>query len=222
MSVLNDKEIERYCKEYQLIKPYDKKKIKYASYDLRVGKEYILASEEKPRKLGENGVIEIPKYEVCYILTEEELNLQTDVCAFIFPRHGTVKKGILVYPQPPIDPGYKGKLYVLLHNLTTQKIRINQKDHLATIVFLKLSEKSAQPYGSDKENDKYMGAKSLGELGLSRVTGFMSYTSALKELDEKFEKFRIELLSRWLPIMLVVITIIMMILTIIIGFRVIN
>lgn len=87
MSVLNDEDIERYCKEYQLMKHYDKKKIKYASYDLRVGKEYILASEEKPKELGENGVIEIPKYEVCYILTEEELNLPTDVCAFIFSRH---------------------------------------------------------------------------------------------------------------------------------------
>lgn len=222
MSVLNDEDIERYCKEYQLMKHYDKKKIKYASYDLRVGKEYILASEEKPKELGENGVIEIPKYEVCYILTEEELNLPTDVCAFIFSRHKHVREGVLMYPQPPIDPGYKGKLYVLLHNLSTQKIRINQKDHLATIVFLTLSKKSANPYGSDKENDKYMDANSLEELGLSRVTGFMPYTSALKDLDEKFERFRIELLSRWLPIMLVVITVIIMILTVIISFRVIN
>jgi DNA-3-methyladenine glycosylase len=44
MSVLNDEEIERYCKEYQLIKPYDMKKIKRDFYErdtLTVAKELL-------------------------------------------------------------------------------------------------------------------------------------------------------------------------------------
>jgi len=216
MSVLNDEEIERYCKEYQLIKSYDKKKIKYASYDLSVGEEYRITSEEKVRKIGKNGVIEIPPNELCYILTEEALNIPVNMCAFIFPRQTRVLEGVLMYPQPPIDPGSKGKLYVLLHNLSNQKIRIRSGEHLATIVFLKLVNKSAG-YGSDEKEDKYFEAMSLEDLRANIV-----YKGGLKELKDEVETFKEKLISRYIPAMLVIISIIIMILTIIIGFRMIN
>ena len=224
MSILNDKEIERYCREYQLLKPYDINKIKYASYDLSVGEEYRITSEEKVRKIGKNGVIEIPPNELCYILTDETLNIPADMCAFIFPRQTRVLEGVLMYPQPPIDPGSKGKLYVLLHNLSNQKISpIRRGDHLATIVFLKLVDESAG-YGSDKEEDKYFEAMSLEDLRANIV-----YKGGLKELRDEMdnvkEKVREEIsglkesfVSKYLPAMLVIVSIIIMILTIIIGF----
>jgi deoxycytidine triphosphate deaminase len=220
MSVLNDEEIERYCKEYQLIKPYDINKIKYASYDLSVGEEYRITSEEKVRKIGKNGIIEIPPNELCYILTEETLNLPVDMCAFTFPRQTRILEGVLMYPQPPIDPGYKGKLYVLLHNLSNQKIPpIRKGDHLATMVFLKLVDESAG-YGSDKEEDKYFEAISLEGLRANIV-----YKGGLKELRDEMDKVKEEVsslkesfVSKYLPAMLVIVSIIIMILTIIIGF----
>lgn len=213
MSVLNDEEIERYCKEYQLIKPYDKKRIKYASYDLSVGKEYRITSEEEVRMIGENGVIEIPPNDLCYILTDETLNIPVDMCAFIFPRQTRVLEGVLMYPQPPIDPGSKGKLYVLLHNLSNQKIRMRNGEHLATIVFLKLVNKSTG-YGSDKEEDKYFEAMSLKNLRANIV-----YKGGLKELKDDVETFKEKLISRYVPGMLVIISIIIMVLTIIMGYR---
>ena len=219
MSVLNDKEIECYCKEYRLIEPCDKKKIKYASYDLSVGGEYRITSEEKVRKIGKNGVVEILPNELCYILTEETLNLPVDMCAFTFPRQTRVLEGVLMYPQPPIDPGYKGKLYVLLHNLSNQKIRIRSGEHLATMVFLKLVDKSAG-YGCDKEEDKYSEAMSLEDLRANIV-----YKGGLKELRDEMDEVREEVsgfkesfVTKYVPTMLVIITIIIMILTIIIGF----
>ena len=196
MSVLNDEEIKRYCKEYQLIKPYDKKRIKYASYDLSIGEEYRITSEEKVREIGENGVIEIPPNDLCYILTDEILNIPADMCAFIFPRQTRVLEGVLMYPQPPIDPGFKGKLYVLLHNLSNQKIRMRSGEHLATIVFLKLVNKS-KGYGSDKEEDKYFEAMSLKNLRANIV-----YKGGLKELKDDVETFKEKLISRYVPGML--------------------
>ncbi len=87
---------------------------------------------------------------------------------------------------------------------------------MATIVFLKLVDESAG-YGSDKEEDKYFEAMSLEDLRANIV-----YKGGLKELKDDVETFKEKLISRYIPAMLVIISIIIMILTIIIGFRVIN
>jgi len=217
MCVLNKKEIERYCKEKKLLDPYDTKKIKYASYDLSVGEEYRLTYEKEVRKIHKNGSAEIPPYEICFILTEETINLPNDICAFLFSRHRAAKEGFLMHPQPPIDPGYKGKLYILLHNISNQTVHLQRGEHLASIVFLKSSPlNDDEIYGSNKDEDKYMKAQSLYEF-LNNKT----YTPAIRESVEKVKKtvenWKESFLSRWMPWILVIITIILMILTILFG-----
>lgn len=216
MCVLNKKEIENYCKEKNLIQPCNLKKIKYASYDLSVGEEYRLSSEKETIKISKYSSVEIPPYDICFILTEEEINLPNDICALLFSRNRAAKEGFLMHPQPPIEPGSKGKLYILLHNLSNQPVRLQRGEHLATIVFLKLSSplKDDEIYGSNKEEDKYIGAKSLEELVSNRI-----YTAALKEISESVIGWKEALLSKWMPIMLVVITIILMFLTILLGWK---
>lgn len=215
MCVLNKHEIEKLCKENELLKPYDLKRIKYASYDLTVGEEYRLSHEKEMRKISKNGVVEIPPNGVCFVLAEERVKLPNDVCAFIFSRHRAVKEGFLMHPQPPFDPGYEGAVYVLFHNLTSETVRIERGEHLATIVFLKVSPSLKEVYGSDKDEDKYIGMKSL-----ENIVGDRVYTSALKEVSDRVLNWKESLISKYMPITLVVITVILMILTILLMFKV--
>lgn len=217
MSVVRDGEIEEFCKNHEII-PYDLKKIKSASYDLSVGEEYRFSSERRIKKLEKGSKIKIPPYTLCYILTEECLNLPNDVCAFIFPRNRLVREGVLMYPQPPIEPGSKGKLYVLLHNLSNESRYLERGEHLASLVFLKLSKEANNPYG-ESEDDTYQNAKTLDDLKLG-TTYFDPYTSALKEISKKVESWREGLFSVWIPILLILMTIFLMVLTILFGWRV--
>lgn len=218
MSVLNRKEIKELCKTQQLIQPYDPKNIKYASYDLRVGSEYRLSYEKEVRKIGKNGVVEIPPYSVCFVLAEEKVKLPKNACAFIFSRHRAAKEGFLMHPQPPFDPGYEGSVCVLLHNLSNETVRLQQGEHLATMVFLRLSSPVEKGYGSNKE-DKYMGAESLVD-----VIGEKTYTSALENIVEETKKtvenWKTSFLAKWLPLALVLITILLMIITILLMIEV--
>lgn len=213
MCVLNKEEIEKQGEN--LIKPCDHKKIKYASYDLSVGEEYRLSSEKEVRRVPKNGVLKIPPYEVCFVLTEETVNLPANICALIFSRHRAAKEGFLMHPQPPVDPGYKGKLYILFHNLSNQSVSLQRGEHLATIVFLKLSSPCAETYGSDKDEDKYMEMTSLETL-----VGNRTYTPALKKISENVLGWKEDLLSKWIPIMLVIITVLLMIITILFGWKI--
>jgi len=213
MCVLSKKEIEKLCKQ-QLISPYDPKKIKYASYDLSVGDEYRLSNEKHVRKIGKNGVVEIPPYSVCFVLAEEKVKLPNDVCAFIFSRHRAAIEGFLMHPQPPIDPGYEGGIYILLHNLSNETVRLHRGDHLATIVFVKLSASVEKGYGSG-EDDKYHGLNTLEE-----IIGDRKYDPALREISSTILNWKETFLSKWLPWTLTLITILLMVLTILLMIKV--
>jgi len=215
MSVLSDKEIKKYCENFNMIEPFDEKRVQPASYDLSAGDEYRFSHEKKIIKLGKwKREIRIPPYAICYVLIKEKLNIPEDVCAEIFPRHDLVKKGLLIYPQPPIDPGYEGKLYVLIHNLTNENRTINKDEHLVSLIFYKLTQKPTKPY-----DGKYQNKETLNELGLG-PKDVDPYTSALKEISEKIQGWREGLLSKWIPILLILMTIFLMVLTILFGWRI--
>jgi len=215
MSVLSDKEIKDYCKKYKMIDPFDENRVQPASYDLSTGDKYRFSNEKRIIKLGKwKKKIKIPPYSICYVLIKEKLNMPKDVCAQIFPRHELVKNGLLIYPQPSIDPGFKGKLYVLIHNLTNENRTINKDEHLISLVFYKLSDKSEKPYAG-----KYQNKETLEELGLDSKNVDV-YSSALKEVSEKIETWREVLFSKYIPILLILMTIFLMVLTILFGWGV--
>jgi len=153
--------------------------------------------------------IRIPAHTLCYVLVEEELNLPQTICATIYPRHDLLKKGILMYPQPAIDPGYRGALYVLLHNLTDENKEI-RKNKLATIVFYKMTNPPEKPYSGP-----YLDSKNLIDLGFGK-DNFESYTSAIKHLSEKIESLKENLIFRYIPTTLTMVTIIVACLTFIV------
>ena len=218
MAMLNDRQIKEYCKKYRMMEPYDESCIKSSSYDLSMGDEYRFSSEDKIRKIGEGGKIKIPPYSLCYILTKESLNLPNNICALILPRNRLVREGVLMYPQPPIEPGSKGRLYVFLHNLSNENRYIEKNEHLASLIFLKLSEDAEKPYGT-RDEDHYYEAQTLENLRLG-PTALEQYTPALKEISEKIEKWSVDLFSKWIPILLILMTIFLMLLTIMFGWKI--
>jgi len=207
MCVLNDAEIKEQAD--MIIRRKDKR-IKSSSYDLSAGSEYLYSHKNKINKSGFlSNKIRIPAHTLCYVLVEEELNLPQTICATIYPRHDLLKKGILMYPQPAIDPGYRGALYVLLHNLTDENKEI-RKNKLATIVFYKMTNPPEKPYSGP-----YLDSKNLIDLGFGK-DNFESYTSAIKHLSEKIESLKENLIFRYIPTTLTMVTIIVACLTFIV------
>jgi len=209
MSVLNDKRIKECCEKYQMIYHFNDDRVQPASYDLSVGDEYRFSHEKEIKNLGRwRRRLKIPPYTICYVLVKERLNIPENISAEIFPRHKLVREGLLMYPQPPIDPGYTGKLYVLIHNLTNEDRFIEKDEHLITIVFHELTDKADKPYDGD-----YRNKETLEGLGLYPEKS-EPYTSALKEISEKIKLWREGLLSKWIPILLILMTVFLMVLTI--------
>jgi deoxycytidine triphosphate deaminase len=213
MPTLSDRSIRELCKDHKMIYPCDDDNIKSASYDLSIGDEFRFSHEGDISELSDwKTKIVIPPYTICYVLTKETLNLPTDVMATIYPTMSISREGLLMYPQAPIDPGYKGKLYILLHNLTSDYKCKERGDRIASLVFFKLEGNSERPYGYNK-SDKYQSAYNLNKLGLGRYN-FKFYTSALKEISDTMKQNRDELLSKWIPFTVTGITAVLTIITV--------
>jgi len=137
-AVLLSDEIAFYAqqKECPLIYPFEPDNLKPARYKLRLGedcrvggKEYWL-SEENPDLI-------IQPYELAVISTLETLNLPRFLIGRWDLKVKRVYEGLLWVGGPQVDPGYRGKLFCPLYNLSNRRIALKYGDTIATIDFIR-------------------------------------------------------------------------------------
>lgn len=63
------------------------------------------------------------------------LRLPDGYAAFVFPRSGLSSKGITC-ELSPIDSGYRGEIYAIVHNGTNEKIFIKDGDRIGQLVIV--------------------------------------------------------------------------------------
>lgn len=208
--VLSKDDITYRCRQTGLIDNYCPENIQTCSYDLRMGEQYYYYEEGdrkvKVSSLRKNEPLKIPPNAICYVITEESVNMPKDLTASISLSFGLIKKGVMLAAQPPYDPGYHGKTVALLHNLSNEPVKIKRGDHILNIVFTKLSI----PVGS---NQLYSGS-------YQRLEDLNDYCDEVRigavfELDAELKKIRTRFYNS-IPTILTIITVLIGIITVII------
>ena len=136
--VLLSDEIIFYVGECHLIKPFSRKRLKPASYQLTVGDEAMVGG--RPRRLGDcwpNNSLSIPAFEVAVIKTDETLNLPRFLIGRWNIRVALAYQGLVWVGGPQVDPGYVGHLFCPIYNLSDKEVRIKKGDAIAVIDFVK-------------------------------------------------------------------------------------
>jgi deoxycytidine triphosphate deaminase len=144
-SVLLDDEIEHYCNDpdYKLIFPFDRKLLKPARYQLRLGSEAringvrIAIYPDKP--------LVIPPHQVAIVRTLETLNIPRFLIARWNLRVDMVYKGLLWVGALQVDPGWVGYLPCPLYNMSDKPVYLGHGDKLFTIDFVRTT-----PFRKDK------------------------------------------------------------------------
>ena len=148
MGVLNGNQIKKLVGEGGLIiDPFDERMIQPASYDLRLGPE-ILASPLGPNALGEevtlgssNPTYAIQTGQMVAVMSKEHIELPLDICSNSFGiRSEFVKKGLLCFGGPHLDPGWKGHLIVTLQNIGPEPMVLTVDQPFFTVTFDQLDE----------------------------------------------------------------------------------
>ena len=147
MTIIGIQEIARLCQEPSpLIGNADQDQLcskdwKYhpASYDLRLGdKVYVAGEWIRVSQLLEE-TLTIPAFGLCYVVMYETVNLPADLAAEYDIRQEYLNQGLTVQTGLQIDPGYEGKIWMLLFNFTDNPVPIPHKNRIATIEFHKVA-----------------------------------------------------------------------------------
>jgi dCTP deaminase len=172
-----------------------------ASYDLRLGNLiYSPSHPDEPRDLSINGgAYRLPPYGAAFVATHEDLRLPTNLIGRIGLKSGYARTGLVASTGPQIDPGYNGKLFVSLFNLTAAPHVLKYLDPFLTIEFHTLDELPSHGYQGPYQGKYNIGPEVMEALvrleGLtlsqmqSQFTELAKHVERWRELAGKFDEF---------------------------------
>jgi len=150
-SLLNSADIFDYVAKTGMIFPFDKSCLKPASYGVKMQGEYIYwESIDKPAIEGRledvtetdidgDKVFILKRDSIAFVGLEPEFKIPDYIAARFNLKIKHVYQGLLLGTGPLVDPGYQGKIYIPLHNLTNNDYKIKINKPLIWMEFTKLS-----------------------------------------------------------------------------------
>ncbi len=167
-----------------------KKCFKPASYDLRIGDDYIDPTDGDQNaslKPLPGKPITIPPFGAMIVSTHEVVKIPGDVIGKFNLRIKMALQGLFVQMGTQVEPYYHGKLFAVLHNITSEPIELiaegEGRERLFTIEFFNV--------GQNAENDKPDEGKVTDIREFVKNTKFSK--STIRSMQQEVERFRDEI-----------------------------
>jgi dCTP deaminase len=150
------------------IENFDETCLQPASYDLRIGSLVYspsLPNPDKPYDLSKNGgAYRIQPYGSAVLMTHETLKLPSDMIGRFGLKSGFARRGLFASTGPQVDPGFDGKLFVSVLNLTPASHVLSYQETFLSIEFHTLGEKPEKIYEGPYQHKRDIGPEILADL----------------------------------------------------------
>lgn len=193
-ALLSSSNISDYVRVTAMLHPFYPENLKSASYEAHAGGEFILWDEndnqiKKNVQIGET--LTLPANSISFIQVEPYFRLPDYIALRFNLRITHVHRGLLLGTGPLIDPGFRGRLLIPLHNLTSSDYHIDTNDALIWVEFTKTTFgiKPEEPEAAypkhirfpkekwDLSPDKYLHKASQGNPIVSSIGGVIKKAS---------------------------------------------
>lgn len=186
--ILSDKSIEQAISDNQIeIAPYEAKQLQPASYDLRVGKQGATVSGKKIEDISEKGFIAVAPGDSALISTYEIIAMDTKHAARFGLTSGHARKGVYATTGTQIDPGFKGRLFVGITNLTPKTVTFTYQEDFLTLEIHELLQPCKNPYAGPYQNKKSFDGRDVEYLFSSEGFAFSDMTKSIQSLSVNVE-----------------------------------
>ncbi len=166
--ILVDRQIRRAIEDGLLsIDPFDPEALEPATYDLSIGDAAVVSTIPRPVDLREQPLLMIEPFASALVHTDEVLYLSTRIVGRLGPRSNLLRHGIFVSTGPQIDPGFRGRLFVNLLNVTDHPFMIRHKSRFLTVEFHALTVEPSKPYMGYYQNKTELSEEQINAI-LSR------------------------------------------------------
>ncbi len=129
-----------------VIEPFDDAQVQGATYDLRVGEYGATTTTKRKVNIKNDGAITFSPGDFGIVTVLEELKLGNQYVGRFGLRSKYARKGLIATTGPQIDPGFHGRLFIGITNLTPRSVSLPYKDDFISVEFHKLEEPASKPY----------------------------------------------------------------------------
>ncbi|MER9223160.1 hypothetical protein NKI48_30585 [Mesorhizobium sp. M0644] len=153
-SLLSATDIVEYVKKTAMISPFtiSKEKLKHASYEACIGENSYIYGRSGFEKitLTSDGYLRVPANEITFVESDITFRLPRYIAARFNLQIKHVHRGLLLGTGPLVDPGFRGKLLIPLHNLTSEDYYIHKTDGFIWLEFTRTTydQDRKEPYGN--------------------------------------------------------------------------
>lgn len=145
-ALLNSRDISEYVRVAGIVHPFDRGngKLKSASYEIGfTGTIYYWKDDNKESFEAEPIVFgkrfKIPKNSIVFVSPETTFRLPDYIALRFNLRIRHVHRGLILGTGPLVDPGFVGRLFIPIHNLTSEPYSITGGEGLIWVEFTKIS-----------------------------------------------------------------------------------
>jgi dCTP deaminase len=151
--ILVDKDIiDALKRNYLQIDPFDETALEPATYDLSLGSMAVVTTSSEPIDLADDGLLKIPPYAAAFVQTEEILTLSARIVGRLGARSNLLQNGIIASTGPQIDPGFTGRIFVSLLNVSDRPFSIRRKTRFLSAEFHLLARAPSRIYEGPHQN----------------------------------------------------------------------
>lgn len=137
-----------YCiKHFAIISDYDIGCLSTCTYNMRIGgnvlfwkngkRESFTLCKEKNINKSQFKSFELEPNSVAFVTTIEKFHLTSDIIARFNLKSKYIHQGMLLGTGPIVDPEFKGRLMIPVHNFSDQPITLAYGDRLISVEFTK-------------------------------------------------------------------------------------
>jgi deoxycytidine triphosphate deaminase len=141
-ALLSSAEIDDYARVTGMVFPFDPKRLKPASYEVHLRGTVIWwngRGEKVTKNIEPGEELKLEPNSIVFVQVEPEFRLPYYIAIRFNLRITHVHRGLLLGTGPLVDPGFRGKLLIPLHNLTSDPYFIDTTSALIWIEFTKTS-----------------------------------------------------------------------------------
>ena len=146
-ALLNSADVADYVSKTGMIFPFDPEKLKAASYEMVIGGEVIHCDDDGKTihipELSDEREITFYRNSITFVTVNAAFRLPDYIALRFNLQIEHVHRGLLLGTGPLINPGFRGKLMIPIHNLTNNDYEIKFGEPLIGVEFTKISPNTA-------------------------------------------------------------------------------
>lgn len=171
-----------------LIEPYERGAIKSAAYELSLGAECFLTSDEDNTKdkLENHDQLAIPPGQFGLLISEEIVRVPSDAIAFISIKAGVKFRGLVNVSGFHVDPGFAGRLKFSVYNAGAQPVVLQRNQRVFLIWFADLDRETKNVYTGAHLDQKQISSEDVMRIQ-GKVASPAHLATRLTELEVKFK-----------------------------------